>query len=152
MTARTYNDAQRVEAIDLAGRVGVAEAGRRLEINAGTIRQWRKRAIDAASAAAGVEIDRSLPWPQRVAALVPELGRSASAALEAARKAIDDGRARDARDFAVTLAVLVDKGALLAGHATSRSESASIVVHADEEATRAEIAELRRELGLAGHE
>lgn len=150
---RRYSDAQRAEALALANEIGVEQAAARLDLRAGTVRQWRKRAVDTAVATAGVElVERStMPWSQRASEMIPKLGAAASDAVEAAHDAVRAGRGRDARDLATAAGILIDKTQLLAGQATSRSESASLVAHVrDEAAIRAEIAALRQELGLDG--
>jgi len=57
----------------------------------------------------------------------------------------------NARNYAVTMAVCVDKASLLSGAATSRSESFRVNVEAEAETIRvldAEIAELHQQLAL----
>lgn len=160
MSRRRASKAERAEALDLAERVGFAEAGRRLGIPDGTLRSWANRATSRAVAALAVvppsTSDVAVPdvaglaWPERRARLLPKLGEVAAKALEKADQAIDGGKARDAKDYTVTAAILVDKAQLLGGGATSRSESTTVKIDATSQREVAEqVAAMRHELGYA---
>jgi transposase-like protein len=145
-TGRRYTEAQRQEALELGGRVGFAEAGRQLGIPDGTLRYWASLAGSALADAerhVGLEPLRLVgspaqptstavePWPQRRARMLPRLGEVAAQAIEAASRSIAEGKGREAQAFATTAGILIDKAQLLAGGATSRSESASVRVNVD---------------------
>lgn len=145
-TGRTYTQAQRVEGLDLAGSVGFAEAGRQLGIPDGTLRRWAHEA-----SAVGLEVampNNPVPWPERRAALLPKLGHVAAKALDAAESAIDAGKGREAQALMVSAGIAIDKGQLLAGGATSRSESRSMHVEVQSGPELAErVQAMRRQLG-----
>lgn len=90
-------------------------------------------------------------WPERRPLIVAATSQAAAEALVALRTAVAANDGRRARDLAVTFGVLVDKGQLLAGEATSRSDERRVVAHVDarsEADVAGEIAALRRELGM----
>lgn len=153
MPPRKWSEAQRVEALELASSVGFAEAGRQLGMSRRTIESWARRAQGAVEAAvpAATLAPTSLPWAERRAALVPKLGTLVVDTADKIAEAVAEGRLRDARDGAVALGVLIDKAQLLAGGATSRSESRAAVVHLRRESDSTTIEEIqrrRRELGM----
>lgn len=61
-------------------------------------------------------------WAERRAVMVEEIGATAHMALQQCVNATAKGYGRDAKDFATTLAILVDKAQLLSGDATSRHD------------------------------
>lgn len=162
--ARTYTDAQKAEALDLAADVGLREAARRLGYPDATVRSWQHRAAKAAdkaelmAVAAGAELEPTTPattttWQERRVALLPRLGEVAAKALDAAEQAVAKGDGRNAQALLTATGIAIDKAQLLAGGATRRSEQA--VVHVDArvrhtpEEVRAEVERMRRELGYA---
>lgn len=144
MRARTGRTiAEKADALALADEVGAEEAARRLGVPAGSIRRWRHEGLTGTDVEPS---DPSLPWPARREQMIPRLAAAAEEALAAARQAVAGGKLRDARDAFVGLGIVLDKLQLLSGLATSRSEALVARVDADP-AVRAEIAQLRAELG-----
>lgn len=163
----TYSPAQRAEAIALAARIGPAKASRELGINRSTLRTWIERTSSAVEAATAVlervaerapepveaeVVERRRPWVERAPAFAADLADGVTEALAATRRAIVDGKSRDARDLGVTFGVLYDKLALLEGHPTRRTESTSteqrtvVHLHMTPEQVAGKVATLRREL------
>jgi len=140
--ARKYPAPVRAEALHLYAEVGPAEAARRLDLPAGTVRSWAKRAgvtgERTKQATAAVEAAR-LTWSQRKAELVTRTGEAAADFLERSIAAAEAGDTRDVRDLVNAFGVAVDKAQLLDGEATERVE-----VSADERRER--VAKLRDEL------
>lgn len=137
-----YDDATKAEAVALAVEVGKAEASRRLGINAGTIGSWMSRAgvatVAAENTRAATEV-RKAKWEERRVEMVHEIGEIASMALDRVRDELgDDGKLRDAKDAATTMAILVDKAQLLSGGHTARfgtdAQRAEVVGEARERA------------------
>lgn len=151
---RVYTEAQRQEALALAERLGsFAAAGRQLEIPDATLRRWaaepsRELAAAEASVPGELLVAEPVSWTERRAQLVPRLGQVAAGALEAALLAIEEGKARNAQAFAITAGILIDKAQLLAGGATSRSESTSVRIEGRTPAeVTAEVQRMREQLG-----
>ncbi len=116
-----------------------------------TIRSWAHRAATEAAAVVATVTGRTIAqagtdWPTRRAELLAELPDAIAETLVAYRRKVADGSGRDARDFSVALAVLVDKAQLIAGHATSRSESLRLT--ASVSAIDVELESLAAELDL----
>lgn len=113
---------QRAEALELYVELGPAAASARTGIPVGTIASWahrngvQTRCIE--TTAARVEHSR-LRWAERRADLAERIGAVAEKALDQTEHALDEGD-RKAKDFALTMAVLVDKAQLLSGEATAR--------------------------------
>lgn len=147
---RSYTAAQKAEALELAARHGHAEAARRLGMPPETIRTWVNRAEAGTAVAKRDEAGVLLPWRERRERLLPKFGQVAATALDACQVAIDEGRARDAQSLMTVAAIAADKGQLLSGAATSRSESASVHVTATDRGELAEqVARMRAELGYS---
>lgn len=129
---RTYTDEQKAEALALYAEVGPAEASRRTGIASGTIASWASRTAsgDGGTLAtkrvehqqANVESLKA-KWAERRLVMVDEIGTVAHMALAQVQEAVLTGKGRDAKDFATTMAILVDKAQLLGGDATQRQES-----------------------------
>lgn len=123
---------QRREALELYVELGPSAASEATGIPKGTIGWWAHRegvrTVGAERTAAATEA-AALRWAERRANLADEAGAAAALALEQTVHALQ-GRtdedtlvlagARDAKDLALTFAVLVDKAQLLTGEATSR--------------------------------
>lgn len=125
--ARTrYTPEQKAEALALYAEHGAAETARRTGIATGTIQSWASRTGVATACneqrKANVEALQAR-WAERRAIMVDEIGVVAHMALAQVEQAVAGGIGRDARDFATTMAILVDKAQLLAGDATERRES-----------------------------
>lgn len=119
---RTYTPEQREEALRLYLEVGAAEAARRLEIPAATVRKWAQRAgLTAARrehAQAAIESAR-LTWAQRRGEIVVRFGEAADGFLTKARKTKS---ARNARDLMAAADMAVKNAQLLSDGATGRVE------------------------------
>lgn len=159
-TTTTNTAATRAEAVELARRVGPAEAARRLGHKAATISKWMQRAAGSEGASAAIErISPDLVlapgnrWQERRPLLIDNMTMAADEALAAVRAALVDNDSRKARDHAVTLGILIDKLQLLSGAPTQRTETASMMllqVNRSGPQVTARIAELRAELGIGG--
>lgn len=98
---------ERRMALALAAELGPAEAARRLGIPASTVGSWVRRdkaATTAALAKVGVSAERVTS---------ADLDDVAARALAAVDEAIAAGKANDARNWAVTAAIVIDKAQLL---------------------------------------
>jgi hypothetical protein len=138
MAKSPYPASVRAEALALAAEVGFVAAGAQLSLNAATIRSWARRSLVSAEAA-GVEVvlpqnarGVAASWSERAPVLLDGFSQAAGEALQASRQAVKAGKARDAKDYAITAAIATEKALLLGGQATSRSENYSI--HAEAEA------------------
>jgi transposase-like protein len=125
--ARTrYTDEQKADALALYVEHGPAETARRTGIAKGTLASWAHRAgvqsVATELTAAATEA-ASAKWAERRQTMVDEIGLVAEAALSGAAGAVLAGRPRDAKDYATTMAILVDKAQLLGGDATTRHEN-----------------------------
>lgn len=140
MPAPKWTPDQKAEALRIYATQGSGPAASQTGIPMGTIRSWALRTGVAASCTeqrrATVEASR-LHWAERRGVMVEEIGAVAHMALAQTVQALEEGKTRDAKDLATTMAILVDKAQLLSGGATSRSE------HAD---PRARVAHLKDEL------
>lgn len=122
---------------------GAAEASRQSGIKETTIRSAASRKGIAAqrndNTKAAVEASR-LQWEERRTALVHKIGEAAEKALEHVNAELDDGKLRNAKDAATTMAILVDKAQVLSGGATARfgtdTQRAEVVSEAREKALR----------------
>jgi len=122
---RRYDVETRERALELAHRHGSSEAARRTGIAAGTIRRWRHEAGRSESPDDAGPIE----WAHRKREVANDTWSAARQALARVRNLLDAGGSRaerDAKDAALTLAILLDKSAAL--------EQASAL--ADERATR----------------
>lgn len=135
MARRTYTPEQRAEALELYAQHGAVETCRRTGIAKGTLQSWAHRSGVATACnenrRANVEALKA-KWDERRIVMVHEIGAVAHMALAQAEEAVALGRGRDAKDFATTMAILVDKAQLLTGAATSRHETV-IMDHLDRE-------------------
>lgn len=149
MTARkAWPPEVKAQALALYASDGGPAASEQTGVPQTTIRQWARRTIASVEMASGTELvpaKGSAPWAQQRSEILGEIGDLVKLALSKTRDAFAAGRLRDARDGAVAAAVLIDKGQLLAGSATSRSESFSI--SASPADVQRQIEELERELG-----
>jgi len=121
---RTYTPEQREEALRLIAEVGPAEASRRLEIPAGTIRSWAWRhgvatPVPESERTRAATDAAKLSWAQRRLELGRETGAVASELLDRIREAT---KAADVRSLATAFGVVVEKAQLLDGAATERVE------------------------------
>lgn len=128
MGRRVYTDEQKAEALALYAEHGAAETARRTGIAKGTIQSWASRTGVATTCneqrQANVEALKAR-WAERRAIMVDEIGAVAHMALMRVEQftAQRNPSGRDAKDFATTMAILVDKAQLLGGDATSRHEN-----------------------------
>lgn len=153
MAQRSYTEAQKAEAVALAEQVGPTAAARQLGIAPGTVKRWvaPSGVLDTHGRpdplAGLLHRPAGMRWADDVPLLMDRLAEVAGRAVDACGGAIDAGRGRDAQAFATTAAIAVDKLQLLAGRATSRSESATLHVRAEHDGRLAEqVAQLRAEL------
>lgn len=103
-------DPQRRErALQRAAEVGAAQAGRDLGLSAATIRAWRRRSGQAGPPA-GMDPQT---WAQAKETGARDAWTAAREALAEVRRHLKDGKARDARDAALSFAILVDKSGVL---------------------------------------
>ena len=127
MARSKYSPAQKAEAVALAAEHGIAHAHRETEIPKQTLSRWASDAgIDAGrtareKTARAVEA-RVAAGEERRTTMVHEMGAVAHMALARVEHCLEgespDGRG--AKDFALTMAILVDKAQLLSGGATNR--------------------------------
>ncbi|MGK2947778.1 MAG: transposase [Acidimicrobiales bacterium] len=126
MGRRTYTDEQKAEALALYASHGAAETARLTGVPEGTLQSWAHRSGVATACnenrRANVEALKT-KWAERRLVMVHEIGAVAHMALAQAEAAVATGACKDAKDFATTMAILVDKAQLLSGEATSRTES-----------------------------
>lgn len=121
--ASKFTDEQREQVLDeVRAGTGYRDICQRHGMSISTLSIWVKAAgIETAGASqvqAAVEATK-VAWAQRRGDLVDEAGARATQALE---RIADSADAREAKDWAVTFAVLVDKAQLLSGGVTSRRE------------------------------
>jgi len=121
-----YDQDTRAEAVRLYVEVGAAEASRRTDVPARTIRRWASEAAlsqarDKTLEDAGARL-RVQMTEQRLE-LHARLGDEALNLLD--RLSADDTAAKDVRDLAISFGILFDKLRLESGEATSRVESVS---------------------------
>lgn len=145
---RDYTPRERDDALALTGEHGAAEASRMTLIPAATLRSWTARATHRASAVAPGVAENAptgatpgATYAQRRAELPARLAEALGDAVDRARDALRAGRARDARDFAVTAGILIDKLRLEEGRATARTEHATADLDAEVEQLLREVRE-----------
>ena len=146
----TYTPDQRREALSLYVEHGPAEAGRRLDIPAGTISQWARRAgktgARAERAMAGGEAMRRTRAQRRAEVAL----RSGEAAAEFLERAVGTAKAREGSDWMRAYALAVDKAQLLDGAATGRIELSESEVRAGVQKIRDELKARRERKAAAG--
>lgn len=128
----TYTDEQRAEAVALYAEVGPSEVERRLGIPKGTVTKWAQ--ADGAETsflqnASNASKALHLKWAEYRGVMVDDIAGAALKALarvEAHIEADNDGKAKN---YATTMAILVDKAQLLSGGATNRTETVSAIDH-----------------------
>jgi hypothetical protein len=132
-----WPDEVKQTALDIAARESFVAAEAATGVPAATVRSWAHRATTSA----GLALPRdgrgvAVPWRERRPVLLDAFGEACSEALQASRKAVKRGNARDAKDLMITSAIAAEKGLLLSGEATTRSESrsAAVIAHARVEA------------------
>jgi transposase-like protein len=111
-SAERYSDDERTEALALADEHGAAEASRQTGIAAGTIRRWRH---EAGRSGPPSNVDPET-WAKRKSAAADETWEAARAALARVHELLGEGSPRserEAKDAALTLAILLDKSAAL---------------------------------------
>ena len=127
--ARTYTDDEKAAAIDLTVHVGPTEAGSRLGIPKSTLANWLTPDQQAEMAERSTAKTRaateahSRRWAEVRAAMVDDAGDCARRLLAVLADNVDSlvpRSARDAKDLATAMAILIDKAQLLSGDATSR--------------------------------
>jgi transposase-like protein len=135
MGRRRYSPEQKAEALALYAEVGAAEAARQTGIAKGTLQSWAHRTGVATTCneqrQANVDALKA-KWDERRQEMIHEIGAVAQMALARTEQAIATSRSREAKEFATTMAILVDKAQLLSGAATSRTET-TVRDHLDRE-------------------
>lgn len=148
MAKALHSEQVKARAIALAVEHGPAEAQRILaneghHVKPTTLRTWCSRAgvvtVTAERTAAATKAAHAR-WEERRATMVHEIGDVAQMALDHARTALQSDKGRDAKDYATTMAILVDKAQLLSGGST-------VTVGTPAEKTR--IVEQARDAGLS---
>lgn len=107
-----YTQQDRDAALAIADEHGAQAASEQTGIAAGTIRRWRHE-VGRARAPNGVDPEA---WAQRKSAAADETWEAARAALARVHELLGDGSPRserEAKDAALTLAILLDKSAAL---------------------------------------
>lgn len=130
----------RAEAIAVAIEHDATVAEEATGVPAATVRQWLKRSLDLVRPHLPAELQSVRSWREALPLLLDAIGVVLVNTIVALDEAVEKRDHRAARDFAVVLGVLVEKGQLVSGGATHRSESASIVMRGDD--VKAEIARL----------
>lgn len=125
----TWTEQQKADAVALAVQVGPTEAGERLGIPKSSIYRWmtpdeRDQWREHSRAKTRLAHEGTArKWAELRSAMVDDTGDVARRILEVLRDSvefIDVSTARDAKDLATAMAILVDKAQLLGGDATSR--------------------------------
>jgi transposase-like protein len=146
VTRRRYTEAEKADAVALYLDHGPTIASDQTGIPSTTISSWAQRSGLASQRSeklnAGVKASK-LAWEERRTTLAHEMGQVAELALERCHSAltgdslvIDAVNAKgehydripnpsDAKNLALTMAILADKAQLLTGSATSRAEHAT---------------------------
>ncbi len=128
MARRTYTPEQKADALASYVEHGAAETARRTGIPEGTLVSWAHRngvqSVATERTQAAVQAMQA-KWAERRAVMVDEIGAVAHMALARVEQSIakENPSGRDAKDFATTMAILVDKAQLLGGDATTRHEN-----------------------------
>lgn len=132
-----------VLAIEHTAEAAAVETG----VPAATIRSWLKRSLDAVRPYLPPELQSARSWHDARGPILEALGPVAAQTLLAYARAVEEDRGRDARDFAVSLGILVDKAQLLAGDATSRTDARVLRADLSHAQVEAQIRELEERLG-----
>lgn len=128
MAKRSYTDEQRREAIQLYAEAGPCEVERALGIPKGTVTKWAQAAgvrTEHSERTAEATAQHQQSWAERRARVADAMGEVAELAVGRARRELNGGSARNARDCAATAAVMADKAQLLSGGVTTRTADAS---------------------------
>lgn len=154
--------ARRAEILELAERVGPAEAGRRTGVPDATIRQWRSRSLAEASTAVvalgGGELEPASGggWSAAKRSILAKLAVTLPATLDRIAEAVEAGDGKLVKDLGIWFGIGIDKAQLIAGEATARTESRSEVrslslsISKSSAEIEAEIVALRSELDVFG--
>jgi hypothetical protein len=119
--------ATRATALRLAEEHGAAEASRRTGVPAGTIRAWRHRSGEAGPPA-GVDPQS---WAERKAQGAEDAWQAAQAALRKVHELLAAGKTGDAQRAALTMAITLDKSAMLEAAAQAAQEGQVRLAEAD---------------------
>lgn len=119
-----WSDADRVHALNLlTDGTTLADTHRQTGIPKSTLSGWAKRAgLDLGRTSRKMTEVAEQRWAERRVLLADRIGQVTDLALEQATGFLSEGRPREAKDAALTLAILVDKAQLLTGAATARTE------------------------------
>lgn len=142
-----YSQQERDEALAIADEHGAQAASEQTGIAAGTIRRWRHE-VGRANAPNGVDPET---WAKRKRAAADETWEAARAALARVHELLgeDSPRSeREAKDAALTLAILLDKSTALEEAAERAAERGAKLVGAQIDALAAALNGFVDDLGL----
>ena len=145
--ARRYDPEMRERSLVLAEHHGASEAARRTGIPAGTIRRWRH---ETGRSKRPNDVD-SNEWARRKSAAASETWDAARQALRRVRELLERGGSRgerDAKDAALTLAILLDKSAALEQASALADERAVRLAEAQGQAIAGALGAICDDLGL----
>ena len=120
--------AAQLEALRISDEHGPSEAARRMGIPRQTVQHWVVNRDALVSTAPGKPAEAEEPWSASDAAAAYR--RTSDAARQLADRLIADGKAAEAAKAMIASAVACDKALLLAGQATSRTETSAVSVSA----------------------
>ena len=144
---KRHDPETRERALVLADRHGAAEAARRTGVAAGTIRRWRHQTASSAPAGNADAVE----WEHRKREAASEIWVAAREALVRVRELLGEGGARaerDAKDAALTLAILLDKSAALEQASALADERQASLTEAQGQAIAGALAAVSDDLGL----
>jgi hypothetical protein len=125
-----------------ADEVGPTVAAKEHGLNPSTVRGWMhsaKKDLEKLGRTVQLVDDtgRALPWAQRRPLLLEAFSATAGEAMAASREAVASHKALDAKNYAVVAAIASEKSILLAGEATTRSESYNLSQQVESDADSA---------------
>jgi len=141
---RRWTEEQRQQAQLLAERIGVTKAAKQLGMPYGTVAAMMSRTRNRVQVVERVAPDvapilnsGAAEWDGTQQVTAARYGRLVAAQLTVAEELLRQERYREHKDVILASAIATDKAQLLSGHATSRSESRSLVVRTTAEKVRA---------------
>lgn len=125
-----YSDEEKTQALAIYVDSGPATAATLTGIPSGTIRSWASRRADlqqlhvqqTALQVAELNARSAMTWAETRSEVVRNMAGAAAALSNVIHDKIEAENIRDAKDAALTLAILIDKVQLLTGGATGRHE------------------------------
>lgn len=126
MQRHSYTASEKAHALELYAEHGAAETARMTGIAKGTLQSWAHRSgvrsVATERTQAAVQAMQA-QWNERRLVMIHEIGAVAHMALLRTEQSITTARSREAKEFATTMAILVDKAQLLSGDPTARTET-----------------------------